>query len=215
MLELLAFIAGGVMLIKGSFRLFNRTVQKRDGRLAGGVLMAPFVIELCILLSLSFSLVNDSMLVTEDGSVSISAQVFEDYATRVTDYSTLFLGLLLVAVVVAGLIIWRSPQTTARPTPILDDAPPQPMSKPPQAPPPAKPGREHPLGGFGGFSMSAAKAPVAPKSIMTIAEAAAYIGQTPADIERLIDQNRLPAARSASGYRIARSALDDYLNGEL
>jgi excisionase family DNA binding protein len=50
---------------------------------------------------------------------------------------------------------------------------------------------------------------------MTIPEAAAYIGQTPADIERLIDQNRLPAARSASGYRIARSALDEYLNGEL
>ena len=35
MLTLLAFIAGGIMLIKGNFRLLNRTVSKRDGRLAG------------------------------------------------------------------------------------------------------------------------------------------------------------------------------------
>ncbi|MGL4650515.1 MAG: helix-turn-helix domain-containing protein, partial [Caldilineaceae bacterium] len=173
---------------------------------------------LCILFSLSFSLINDSMLIAEDGSMSISAQVFEDYATRVTDYSTLFLALLMVAVVVAGLIIWRSPQTSAPPAPIYGDVPPPqapPVSKPPQAPPPAKPAREHPLSGFGAFSPVQAKAPAAPKSIMTIAEAAAYIGQTPADIERLIDQNRLPAAKGPGGYRIARSALDDLMNGEL
>lgn len=217
MLELLAFIAGVVMLIKGSFRLFNRTIHKRDGRLAGGVLMAPFLIELCIVFSLSFSMVNESMIVADDGTVSISSQVFEDYMNRVTDYSTLFLGMLVVAVVVAGLIIWRSPQVNAPPAPIVGDAPPQggSMNKPPVAPPPAKPGREHPLGGFGAFTPAPAKTPPSPKSIMTIAEAAAYIGQSPADVERLIDQNRMPAAKGPGGYRIARSALDDYLAGEL
>jgi excisionase family DNA binding protein len=217
MLELLAFIAGAVMLVKGGFRLFNRTVHKRDGRIAGGVLMAPFIIELCVLFSLSFTLINDSMVVAEDGSVSISSQLLDEYATRVTDYSALFLALLVVAVVVVGYIIWRSPQVNAPPAPVLGDVPPQPpapASKPPVAPA-AKPAREHPLSGFGAFTPSPAKAPPAPKSIMTIAEAAAYIKQTPADIERLIDQNRLPAARGPGGYRIARSALDDYLAGEL
>ena len=217
MLELLAFIAGAVMLVKGSFRLFNRVVHKRDGRLAGGVLMAPFIIELCVLFSLSFSLVNESMLVADDGSVSISSQVFEDYANQVSDYTTLFLAILAVAVIAAGLIIWRSPQVDAPPMPLVGDAPAneKPKNSPPVAPPPAKPAREHPLSGFGAFTPAPAKAPPAPKTIMTIAEAAAYIKATPADIERLIDQNRLPAAKGPGGYRIARSALDDYLAGEL
>ncbi len=226
MLELIAFIAGAILLVKGSFRLFNRSVSQRDGRLAGGVLMAPFIIELCIVFSLSFALVNESMLVTEDGSVSISADVFETYANQVLEYSTLFLGLLVVAVGVAAYIVWRSPQVDAPSAPFSFDEPasgPPPASKPPVAPPaaaakppaPAKPAKEHPLGGFGPFSPAPPKTPAAPKSIMTIAEAAAYIKQTPADIERLIDENRLPAAKGPGGYRIARSALDDLMNGEL
>lgn len=212
MLTLLAFIAGGIMLIKGNFRLLNRTVSKRDGRLAGLILMAPFVLELCMVFSLSFSIVSDNMLVGEDGSVSISADVFNAYLEQVTDYSNLFLAALVAAVIGAGLIIWRSPQTRLPSAPFSN---PPPAGPPAANLPPAKPKREHPLGGFGAFSPSPPPQPAAPKSIMTVAEAAAYIGQTSADVERLIDQNRLPAAKGTGGYRIARSALDDLLNGEL
>ncbi|MBL8144800.1 MAG: helix-turn-helix domain-containing protein [Anaerolineae bacterium] len=212
MLSLLAFIAGVIMLIKGNFRLLNRLVSKRDGRLAGVILMAPFALELCLVFSLSFSMVSDSMVVGADGSVSISGEMFDAYLDQVSSYSNLFLIALGAAVAATGLIIWRSPQI---------GMPAAPFTNPPtngQAgiqPPPEKPKRTHPLAGYGSFAAAPPPPSAAPKSIMTVAEAAAYIGQTSADVERLIDQNRLPASRSTSGYRIARSALDDLLNGEL
>lgn len=213
MLSLLAFIAGALMFIKGNFRLLNRMVSKRDGRFAGLILMAPFVLEVCMLFSLSFSMVSDSMVVDENGSVSISADVFDAYSAQVENYSNLFLGAMLLAVVAAGVIVWRSPQIDLPSAP-MTSAPPS-NSPAVNNPPPAKSKREHPLGGYGVFSPAPPPPSAAPKSIMTVAEAAAYIGQTPADVEMLIDQNRLPAAKGNGGYRIARSALDDFLNGEL
>lgn len=212
------FVAGLVMLIKGGFRLAGRYVSKRDGRMAGLTLMAPFTLQMCLALSLSMSLMSamsDEMLVDENGSVSINSAVFETYLNesinQMMSYQALVLGVLAVSVAGAALIIWRSPQAGQ---PTLYANPPS-AANPPAVNPKAKPKREHPLGGYGIYSPAPPPQPAAPKSIMTVAEAAAYIGQTSADVERLIDQNRLPASRSTSGYRIARSALDDLLNGEL
>jgi excisionase family DNA binding protein len=49
------------------------------------------------------------------------------------------------------------------------------------------------------------------KKIMTLDEAAVYLGMTPAQVERLIDDGRLAAARANYRYQIARSQLDDLL----
>ncbi len=204
MLTLLAFVAGIILLIKGGFRLLNRVVSKRDGRLIGLVLMAPFLFELVLVFSLSFSMVAGSMVVDEDGSVNISSQVFEDYINQVSQYETLFMLALGIAVGAAGLIVWRSPQEAAPRTPVEASA-----AKPPV--------REHPLAGLtSAFQVTPVpKQATAPPSIMTIAEAAAYIHVTPAEIDQMIDQGKLPAARSPGGFRIARSALDDMLSGTL
>ena len=212
MLSLLAFITGAILFLKGNFRLFNRLVSKRDGRLAGVILMAPFALELCLVFSLSFLMVSDSMVVGADGSVSISGEMFDAYLNQVAGYSNLFLIAFGAAVAAVGLIIWRSPQIGMPPASFAN--PPNNGQTGLQAPP-EKPKRAHPLAGYGNFTPAKPPPAAAPKSIMTVAEAAAYIGQTPADVERLIDQNRLPASRGTGGYRIARSALDDLLSGEL
>lgn len=48
-----------------------------------------------------------------------------------------------------------------------------------------------------------------PRNILTVEEAAAYLKTSTHDIRQLIDQGKLPAARSNGGYAIARSALDE------
>jgi excisionase family DNA binding protein len=202
MLSLLAFVAGIVILIKGSFRLLNRVVSKRDGRIIGLVLMAPFLLEIVLVFTLSFSMVSESMVVAEDGSVSISSDMFEKYVNQVSGYDNVFLLALGLALIAAGYLIWRSPQENVPNAPAQASA--------------FKPPRPHPLGGTNNpFQAAPPKQAVAPPSIMTIAEAAAYIHVTPAEIDQMIDQGKLPAARSPGGFRIARSALDDMLAGTL
>jgi excisionase family DNA binding protein len=51
-------------------------------------------------------------------------------------------------------------------------------------------------------------------SIMTVAEAAAYLRVSEQDVLDLIDEGKLPAARVGGAYRIARRAVDDYLGGD-
>jgi excisionase family DNA binding protein len=53
--------------------------------------------------------------------------------------------------------------------------------------------------------------PAAAPSIMTVAEAAAYLRSSEQDVLDLIDANKLAAARVGGVYRIARRAIDDYL----
>jgi excisionase family DNA binding protein len=47
--------------------------------------------------------------------------------------------------------------------------------------------------------------------IMTVAEAAAYMRVTEADVISLIDQGKLGAARIGDSYRIARIAIEDFM----
>ena len=46
-------------------------------------------------------------------------------------------------------------------------------------------------------------------NVMTVKEAAVYMGVTQDEIMRLIDAGKLPAARDNAGFRIARSVLDE------
>jgi len=49
-------------------------------------------------------------------------------------------------------------------------------------------------------------------NVLSVKEAAAYMGMKPEDILGLIDAGKLPAARDSGGYRIARSVLDELKN---
>jgi excisionase family DNA binding protein len=47
--------------------------------------------------------------------------------------------------------------------------------------------------------------------ILTVPEAAAYLRVSEAEVMRLIDEGKLPAARIGDSFRIARIAIDDFL----
>jgi excisionase family DNA binding protein len=47
--------------------------------------------------------------------------------------------------------------------------------------------------------------------ILTVPEAAAYLRVSDAEVMRLIDDGKLPAARIGDSFRIARIAIDDFL----
>jgi excisionase family DNA binding protein len=63
--------------------------------------------------------------------------------------------------------------------------------------------------------------PFAPPSVMprvpdilTVPEAAAYLHVSEAEVMRLIDEGKLPAARIGDSFRIARIAIEDFLKQE-
>ncbi len=56
--------------------------------------------------------------------------------------------------------------------------------------------------------------PLAVPSVMTVAEAAVYLRASEQDVLDLIDDGKLPAARVGGVYRIARRAIDDYLDSD-
>lgn len=67
-----------------------------------------------------------------------------------------------------------------------------------------RPVQRHPLDRF----MPTSSQPVKISNVLSVKEAAAYLGVTPEEILGLIDAGKLPAARDSGGYRIARSVLD-------
>ena len=46
---------------------------------------------------------------------------------------------------------------------------------------------------------------------MTVAEAAAYLKVSPADVQALITRGQVKAKKIGSDYRISKKALDDFL----
>lgn len=50
--------------------------------------------------------------------------------------------------------------------------------------------------------------------ILTVPEAAAYLHVSEAEVMRLIDEGKLPAARIGDHFRIARIAIEDFLKQE-
>ena len=58
---------------------------------------------------------------------------------------------------------------------------------------------------------AAAAAPAATPDVMTVAEAAAYLKVSPADVQALITGGQVKAKQIGTDYRISKKALDDFL----
>lgn len=184
----IALLIGLFLLGKGDFRFANRYVPKEQGRLIGLILIAPFLIGICT----GFLILPAA--VGGDGDITLEALV---NSPQYSTIASLELGAFVVAVGLALYMILSRPQTPP------DTFPPRqagghPLNVPPSASYP-----------FGNAPVSAPAAP--PPNVMTLAEAAAYLRVSESEVEALIDGGKLPAARASDGYRIARSAIDDYL----
>ncbi len=188
-MSLVLLLLGIFLLIKGDFRFLGRDIPKDQGRLIGIVLAAPFTISFCAsfyIVSTYISTLDPAMLDSMDGLMAIMDT--PEYASLMT----LEVISMIISVAVASYLIFSRPPT---PPGVRAEFPP--MVRPPSA--------SYPV------SSSPYGARTAAPSVMTVSEAAAYLRVPEADIEGLINDGKLPAARTASGYRIARSAIDDYL----
>jgi excisionase family DNA binding protein len=194
----ITFLVGLFLLFKGEFRISNRWIPSQQGRTIGLILMAPFVIGICAGALLLPSAMGASGQTTDMDALMSSPQV--------TQIVLIEFGALIVAI---GLTIYavlsvppseggvRTPPPPVPPRPMGS----QPGSHPleterssPFAPPPPRPAPTTPP----------------PPEIMTVEQAAAYLGVTPQEILNLIETSQLGAVRAGGSYLIARSAVDDY-----
>jgi excisionase family DNA binding protein len=91
----------------------------------------------------------------------------------------------LVALIVAIIVVYYLISTT-QPSSTLPVSPAQPFGQP-------------------------IATPLRVPDILTVPEAAAYLRVSEAEVMRLIDEGKLPAARIGDSFRIARIAIDDFL----
>jgi excisionase family DNA binding protein len=109
------------------------------------------------------------------------------FSPGVIDFETLQnamfieLGALVIAIAVVYYLV-----STMPPSDSLPASPMRPFTPPSATPPPVP-------------------------DILTVPEAAMYLRVTEAEVMRLIDEGKLPAARIGGSFRIARIAIDDFL----
>ncbi len=189
--------AGAFLFWQGKFNFGPIQTEGRHVKAAGAVLMLPAAGY--VLLSFALSIVFGS-------SSSQSALAL---------MSILQLVMMIVAVVAAYILIADPPNAPHLPG-ILGEIqnerrgkPSQPPSNPsPRPKQPQRPAQRHPLERF----IPANSQPIKVANVLSVKEAAAYMGMSPDDIMNLIDAGKLPAARDSSGFRIARSVLDELKN---
>jgi len=196
---LIVLLAVGIVLFwQGRFNFGSIQTEGRHVKAAGAVLMLP---------AAGFALLSFLLSILFGGSNSPQA------ATALLQI--LQLVMMVIAVVVAYILIAEPPNAPHLPG-ILGqiqnerrDKPSQPpasSSKPKQ--PQQRPAQRHPLESF----MPTRAQPIKVANVLSVKEAAAYMGVNPDEILRLIDAGKLPAARDSSGFRIARSVLDELKN---
>ncbi len=198
---IVALLAIGAFLFwQGKINFNAIQTEGRHVKAAGAVLMLPTAG--FVLLSFVFSILFRNS--------SSSSQ----FASALLNFFQLVM--MILAVVVAYILIADPPnapnlpgilgqiQTERRGKP--SQPPSSPSSKPKQTQ--QRPAPRHPLESF----MPARSQPIKIANVMSIKEAAAYMGMQPEDIMGLIDAGKLPAARDSSGFRIARSVLDELKN---
>ncbi len=200
---LIALLAIGAFLFwQGKINFNAIQTEGRHVKAAGAVLMLPAAG--FVLLSFVFSI----LLRNNSGSSQFASALLNVFQ----------LVMMIIAVVVAYILIADPPNAPNLPG-ILGQIqnerrgkPSQPPSssspKPKQPQLPQRPAQRHPLESF----MPARSQPIKVANVMSIKEAAAYMGMKPEDIMGLIDAGKLPAARDSSGFRIARSVLDELKN---
>ncbi len=185
MISFIIFFIGIFALYKGNFRIFGRTVSRSQGRAIGLILMAPLFIEFCA----SALLIPNYVQFNADGTVGWDINAL---AATADQLSVIELITVFLAVGLALINIFSSPQGTAADAPQQQQPKPKSNANPfyqPTPPPPA---------------------PV--PNIMTVAEAARYMRVSENEVLDLINGGKLAAARIGDSYRIARIAIEDFLN---
>jgi excisionase family DNA binding protein len=195
MLIALVFI-GAFLFWQGKINFNTVQTEGRHVKAAGVVLMLPAAgyILLTFVLSMLFG------TPTSQGSLAL--------------LSILQLIMMIIAVVVAYILIADPPNAPHLPG-ILGDIQNERHGKPSQPPsndsrpkPQQRPEQRHPLERF----IPTNSQPIKVASVLSVKEAAIYMGISPDEIMRLIEAVKLPAARDSSGFRIARSVLDELKN---
>jgi len=194
-------LAGGFLFWQGKFNFGSIQTEGRHVKAAGAVLMLPaagFVL-LSFVLNIAF------------GSNQSSPQIAQALL------SITQLVLMIFGVIVAYILIADPPNAPHLPG-ILGEIQTERRGKPSQPPPTStprpkskeqqRPAQRHPLDRF----MSPGAQQIKVANVLSVKEAAAYMGMKPEDILGLIDAGKLPAARDSGGYRIARSVLDELKN---
>ena len=187
---------GGFFFWQGKFNFGSIQTEGRHVKAAGVILMLPaagFVL-LSFMLSIAFG---------SNSSQAVAALL-----------NILQLVMMIVGVVVAYILIADPPNAPNLPG-ILGDIQTERRGKPSEPPTsssdqpksPQRPAQRHPLERFISSSQ-----PIKVANVLSVKEAAAYMGVNPDEIMELIDAGKLPAARDSSGFRIARSVLDELKN---
>lgn len=210
-MSLILLAIGAVLVYTGRFSFGGLQTEGRHVKAAGVMLMLPAISAFTLAVLVGMFLNLNNMM----GILNILA-VIE-------------LGLMVLGVGVAYILL-VDPQNAPRLPGLLGEiqaerrnsanAPTQRAEKPaePQRPaaPPARPAPRHPL--ELGPRPAAAPAVRPVRSVLTVKEAANYMGVNEMQIMDWIDKGRLTAARDKGGFSIARSVLDELkqsLNGPL
>ncbi len=187
---------GALLFWQGKFSFGNIQTEGRHVKAAGVMLMLPAAS--FILLSFILGMVFGT---------NQSALPF--ILTLLTFFQ---LVMMIVGVIVAYILIADPPNAPHLPG-ILGDIQNERHGKPSEPPPsgsrpktPQQTQARHPLDMF---MSSGNTQPKKVPTIMSVKEAAIYMGVTPDAIMGLIDDGKLPAARDNGGFRIARSVLDE------
>ncbi len=193
-------ILGGFLFWQGRVNFGAVQTEGRHVKAAGVMLMLPAVgfLLLSIVMGMIFGRNSNSIQ-----SVLAFLSIFQ-------------LVMMVLGVVFAYILIVDPPNAPQLPG-ILGEIqrerrgnksapPPSSSSRPKQPPQQQRPAQRHPLERY------TAQQPVKQPNVMTVKEAAAYMGVTQDEILRLIDAGKLPAARDNAGFRIARSVLDELKN---
>jgi excisionase family DNA binding protein len=190
-MDLALFVLGGFLYLTGRFRFGGLRTQGRHVKAAGVVLMTPVVATFVLGLLLGM--------------------LFSDSPETLTNLLMFIAVLELIGAIVATIIAYiliADPQGAPALPGVLGKI--QAERRQQEDPKPVRPGapiRRHPLEQFRATQAPRKLEP--DKKVLSVAEAALYMGVEPTQIMAWIDGGQLPAARDSSGFRIARSRLDE------
>jgi excisionase family DNA binding protein len=192
-MDLILLVIGIFLWYRGRFKFASIHTEGRHVRAAGVVLMLPFI--------LIFAL-------------GIGVMLFMGFEAGINFLFSgpmliLSLSAMVLAVAIAYILIADPPNAPHLPG-ILGQIQDERHGK--AVEPPRQPVSSHPLDRLSPFG--APKRGVVP-TVLSVNEAAEYMKLTPAEIMGLIDAGKLAAARGTSGFRIARSLLDEMKQGNI
>jgi excisionase family DNA binding protein len=183
---------GLILWLRGKFRFGSVDTEGRHVKAAGVVLMLP------ALSTLLLGMILMSLFGAERGAEMAFSGVMVLFG----------LSIIGLAITIAYILI-ANPQNAPRLPGILGVIQDERRGKTAETttpPPTPKLASRHPLDS-GGRSSAPSQAKI--RAILSVNEAATYMGVTPADILTWIDRGELPAARDNYRFQIARSVLDD------